>query len=63
MITIDLSDLELETLTEFEFVVKGKRCITLSFNDTNFALQISGGVKPESISNSESSFFLRAKDF
>lgn len=61
MITIVLG--EIEEVESFEFIVKEGRRITLSFNNENFSLQMPGGVDPQSISNTKTSFFLRSKDY
>lgn len=60
MITINID--EIKEVQSFEFVVAGKRCITISLNEKNLSLQIPGGVDSNSIANTEGSFFLRSRD-
>lgn len=61
MITIHLEDLDVHEQS-FEFVVDGKRTITLSFNSMNLSLNIPQEVPPRMISTTKSSFFLRTED-
>lgn len=60
MITMDLRNIK--EVHDFEIVVDGQRCITISVNEKNLSVQIPGGVNPKSISDTEGSFFLRTKD-
>jgi hypothetical protein len=63
MITIHIDSEIMDGETQsFEFVVGGKRRITLDFNEKNLSLNIPGKVDPKSMSNSGSSFFLRTEN-
>lgn len=62
MYTIGIDEIEEGSSENIEIVVAGVRRITISLNKRNTSVQIPGGFKPTSISNSEVSFFGRTRD-